>query len=54
MGKDEKTLTPVPPPWLSEPPERPDPGDWRLEDPRADEEETRYRERLRSSWERDA
>jgi hypothetical protein len=53
MSEDEKTVKP-PPPWTCEPPERPDPGDWRLDDPRSDEEALRYRERLRASWERDA
>lgn len=35
------------PSWLSEPPERPDPGDWRLPDERAEEEARRDRERTR-------
>ena len=56
--KNRERYEKIAPAWLSEPPEHPDPGDWRLPDPRADEEALRYRERLRASsegvsWERD-
>ena len=51
--QEQFSAPPAEPAWRSEPPEPEWPGDWRLEDPRAERESELDRLRTRSAWEDD-
>jgi len=51
--QEQFSAPPAEPAWRSEPPEPEWPGDWRLEDPRAERDAELDRLRTRSAWEAD-